>query len=174
MKSNLNILLIEENPDHAELIIRSLPKVKITQVKTYSQCFKILKTKKIDLILMDYIEESSGVNLIRDLKSRYLHIPLIVITGEGDEQTAAKSIQAGANEYIVKTRESLQSLPKIITKTIKKEKLTGPFLSKKRPSSKKTKNSLWNLFNDFEKLSKSLRLLYKELNLKKGKKSKKR
>lgn len=171
MKPNFNILLIEDNPDHAELIIRSLPKFKVFQVKEKKSCLSILKKKRFDLILMDYYaEDKSMLSFVRELKSLNSNVPIIIITGHGDEQTAAKSIKAGADEYIVKTRKTLQSLPKIISQSIQKNKKSVQPTIKKTKKGKKTENSLWNLFKEFERISKSLRILYQQIKSSKKRK----
>lgn len=170
MKPNFQILLIEDNLDHAELIIRSLPKFRVVQVKEKKSCWSILKKKHFDLILMDYYaEDKTLLSFVRDLKKVYPYLPLIIITGHGDEQIAAKSIKAGADEYIVKTRKSLQSLPKIISKSIQKKTKKTPLTLKKAKKRGKTENSLWNLFKEFERISKSLRILYQQMKLSKKK-----
>ena len=164
MKPNFHILLIEENADHAELIIRSLPQFRLVQVKGMKSALSILKKKSFDLVLMDYYsKERSMLGFVCEIKKIAPQIPLVIITGHGDEQTAAKSIQAGADEYIVKTRKSLQSLPKIISRSIQKKKRKIQSIPKKRMKGKKTENSLWQLFREFERISKSLRVLYQQM-----------
>ncbi len=171
MKPNFQILLIEDNPDHAELIIRSLPKFRVVQVKEKKSCLSILKKKRFDLILMDYyVEDKSMLGFVRELKRMTPDIPLIIITGHGDEQTAAKSIKAGADEYIVKTRKSLQSLPRILSKSIQKKTKKNQPIQKKTKKVKKTENSLWHLFREFERISKSLRVLYQQMRASRKKK----
>ncbi len=164
MKPNFHILLIEDNADHAELIIRSLPKFRVVQVKEKKSSLSILRRKRFDLILMDYYaEDKTMLGFVRELKKVNPSIPLIIITGHGDEQTAAKSIKAGADEYIVKTRKSLQSLPQIISKSIQKSRKKTRPIPKKDKKKKKTENSLWHLFREFERISKSLRVLYQQM-----------
>lgn len=171
MKPNFHILLIEDNPDHAELIIRSLSKFKVVQVKEKKNCLSILKKKHFDLILMDdYAEDKSMLSFVCELKRMNPDIPLMIITGHGDEQIAAKSIKAGADEYIVKTRKSLQSLSQIISKSIQKKKKNNQPIQKKTKKVKKTENSLWHLFREFEKISKSLRVLYQQMKSSRKKK----
>lgn len=120
-----HILLIEDNEDHAELITRALStglgKVKIHLVKQVKKALSLLSHQKFDLILSDYyLPDTVGEAHIRQLVQKFPEIPVIIITGQGDEKTAARSIKAGADDYIVKTREALQALPKILNRVLTK------------------------------------------------------
>lgn len=120
-----HILLIEDNQDHAELIQRSLNlgmgPVKIHLAHKINDAFRILEQKEIDLILSDYyLPDTKGEAHIRKLSQNAPDTPIIIITGQGDEKTAARSIKAGADDYIVKTRGSLNALPKILNRTFAK------------------------------------------------------
>lgn len=180
MKSNnqikINILLIEDNPDHADLIIRSIsktiPRASFKHCPKQNECLSWIEKKKYDLVLMDfYLSGSSSLSLLQKIKESYPNLPVIIITGQGDEKTAAKSIKAGAEEYVEKTRDSLENLPKIIFKILEQNKINS-----KTRNSKKTKSSshIKGVFEEFENISSSLRSLYKRLNGKpKSRKSKK-
>ena len=119
------ILLIEDNQDHSELIIRSLTeglgKVHIQLAKRCKQAFKLMGERQYDLILSDYyLPDSRGEAHIQRLVKKAPETPIIIITGQGDEKTAARSIKAGADDYIVKTRESLKALPRILNRAFAK------------------------------------------------------
>jgi len=121
----IRILLIEDNEDHAELIQRSLQKgfgkIKLQIAVTAKEAYRALERKTYDLILSDYyLPEIEGDDHIRELHRRAPSVPLVIITGQGDEKIAAKSIQSGAEDYIVKTREALEALPTILKRAIVK------------------------------------------------------
>lgn len=121
----IKILLIEDNEDHAELIHRTLTKglgaIMVEFANSALQALKILEKEKFDLILCDYyLPDTTGEKHIRKLTKKAPGTPLIVITGQGDEKIAARSIKAGAEDYIVKTREALAALPSILKRTLTK------------------------------------------------------
>jgi len=121
------ILLIEDNNDHAELIQRSLQKgfdkVRIQIVDSAKEAYRVLERKEFDLILSDYyLPGIDGDDHIRELNDRAPSVPIVVITGQGDEKIAAKSIQSGAEDYIVKTREALEALPNILKRAMVKHR----------------------------------------------------
>lgn len=119
------ILLIEDNEDHQELILNSLNKglgpVEIFQADRTADAYTMVNERKYDLILSDYyLPDSNGEDHIKYLAEHAPDTPILVITGQGDEKTAARSIKAGADDYIVKTREALKSLPEILDRAFKK------------------------------------------------------
>lgn len=119
------ILLIEDNEDHAELIQKSLQKgfgkIQLKLVTSSDDAYKVLERKKFDLILSDYyLPGVDGDAHIRELNQRAPKIPIVIITGQGDEKIAARSIQSGAEDYVVKTREALEALPAILKRAIVK------------------------------------------------------
>ncbi len=128
------ILLIENNADHAELLSFCLKKdfknVEVSISRHARTAFQKLTEENYDLILSDfYLPDVRGVSLIRKLVKFAPETPVIIITGKGDEKTATRSIQAGADDYIVKTREALQALPRILKRTFTKNQVS---LKKKR------------------------------------------
>jgi len=123
----MRILLIEDNRDHAELIQRALdagfPNVRVEIATTAKQGYQTLKdkNKRFDLVLSDfYLPDAKGESHVRVLNKAAPDIPIVVITGQGDEKVAARSIKAGAEDYVVKTREVLAALPKILRRAIVK------------------------------------------------------
>jgi len=119
------ILLIEDNNDHAELIQRSLHQglgpLQVTLTTTAKEAYGLLLSRSFDLILTDfYLPDAKGEPHIRKLYKIAPAIPIVVITGQGDEKIAARSIKAGAEDYVVKTREVLAALPGILKRAVVK------------------------------------------------------
>ncbi len=113
------ILLIEDNKDHTELIIQvlqqDLENLHIDPVNKIEKAIDSIENNHYDLILSDYyIPGFQNENYVQNLHKIAPLTPIVIISGKGDEETAAKSIQSGAEDYIVKTREALQALPKIL------------------------------------------------------------
>ncbi len=145
-----NILLIESNGIHAELIQKSLlsgfGKIRITTVTSTEKALDALNNRKFDLILSDYyLPGSKGDGHIKKLIKKAPNIPIVVITGQGDEKIAARTIKAGVEDYIVKTREALEILPNILQRVLikfrsqqaSKKKEIKKFLSDQRKRVKK-------------------------------------
>lgn len=118
------VLVIEENPAHAELITEILDKhftpITIHIVDSTKRAFGLLKENKYNAILTDTVVEESSITLqIKKIHRQYETTPIIVITGSGDETLAAQLIKQGISEYLVKTKESVETLPEILERYLK-------------------------------------------------------
>jgi len=172
----LKILLVEDNEDHADLITRSinrsLPSTQIRHTTKSRECLNLLDKKPYDIVLMDYyLNDSLGIDLLKEVGKNHPEIPVVIITGQGDERTAAKSIKAGAEDYVVKTRESLEALPKIITRTIQKHKSRKSKKANRAPAKPHPPQMMAGVFKEMEQISQSLKSLYRRLNGNGSKKS---
>ncbi len=61
-----------------------------------------------------------GISAIQDLKKIAPHIPIIIVTGSLDEETAADTIKSGAWDYVVKER--LYRLPGAVKQSLELKK----------------------------------------------------
>lgn len=118
------VLVMEDNPAHAELLTEILDRhfspVIIHTVDTIKAGFEFLSQTPYDLILTDSTVGGDSLNeQLKEIRKRFKGIPLIVITGRGDESLAAQLIRKGATEYLVKTRETLENLSHILERYLK-------------------------------------------------------
>ncbi len=95
MKKLLSILILEDNPNDAELIVRQLERegfsVKWTRVETEKAFQEGLKGNP-DLILADYVVPSfGGIDALRIKTERAPDIPLVMVSGKIGEETAVNA-----------------------------------------------------------------------------------
>lgn len=65
-----------------------------------------------DLVLTDMnLPDGNGISLVAFLRERGLSLPLVVITGLGDEDSAVSALRAGASDYVMKRDDYLVHLP---------------------------------------------------------------
>ncbi len=58
-----------------------------------------------DLVLTDlHMPEMDGLELVAAVKEEYPHIPVILMTSQGNEEVAAQALQSGAASYVPKLR----------------------------------------------------------------------
>jgi two-component system, cell cycle response regulator len=102
-----------------------------------------------DLILLDYaLPDGTGLDFLNELARRNIQIPVIVITGQGDEVIASQIIQAGAYEYIPKLKISPNSLHRAIANTLEKAKLRQEVaLAQQKISRMAVRDELTGLYN---------------------------
>ncbi len=105
---NIKILLVEDNPDDTELLLRKLGKsadgqLAVTTVKSLAGALEYLAENLPDIILSDLgLPDSHGLDTVTKLMCEAPHIPLVVLSGFDDEATAIKAVQSGAQDYLVK------------------------------------------------------------------------
>jgi PAS domain S-box-containing protein len=108
MAQPLKILLVEDNPNDAELALAELRRAGFdpvgTRVDTESAYLEKLNGG-LDLVLSDYqMPQFSGLRALELLKERGLEVPFILVSGTIGEDTAVTSIKQGASDYLMKDR----------------------------------------------------------------------
>ena len=75
---------------------------------------KHIETEKVDLILSDLrLPDHDGTDLLRWLAEQQLPIPLIIMTGYADIQSAVQAMKLGARDYVAKPVNPDELLKKI-------------------------------------------------------------
>ncbi|MGE5656750.1 MAG: PAS domain-containing protein [Actinomycetota bacterium] len=116
-QSQLKILLVEDNADHADLIAEFLLEQQgkqqqfLTRVERLSQAIAAVIRETFDIILLDLsLPDSYGFDTVSQLREYSYNIPIVVLTSNRDEQLALQTIQAGAQDYLIKGEISSGSL----------------------------------------------------------------
>jgi len=107
---SMNILIVDDDIVDREMILRILKRSKIlcniTEVETVDAALATLNETVFDIILLDYnLPKRNGIDLLRELKVMPNHKDLAVImmsTSKADD-LALNSINAGAQDFLVKT-----------------------------------------------------------------------
>ncbi|MBU4349791.1 PAS domain S-box protein [bacterium] len=123
-KKPLNILILEDNNDDAELMVAELKKngyaITWNRVETKESLKKSLKDPP-DLILADY--KLPSINALDALKIKQeiaSTIPFIIVSGTIGEEFAVECIKAGATDYVLKDR--LFRLCPVVERALKEAK----------------------------------------------------
>ncbi|MGH7591267.1 MAG: PAS domain S-box protein, partial [Gemmatimonadales bacterium] len=107
--AKLRVLLVEDLASDAELIARELKRggyaAEILRVQDEAELIDGLKTFVPDLVLSDHsLPQFSARDALRVVARVAPGLPVIVVTGSLEEETAADYIRAGATDYVVKER----------------------------------------------------------------------
>jgi signal transduction histidine kinase len=105
----LQILLLEDNAPHAELVEHFLRdsglRFRITRVETRDAYIEQLEQHPPDMILSDYALPSfDGYAALAIAKEKVPNIPFIFVTGTMGEEVAIETLKSGATDYVLKTR----------------------------------------------------------------------
>ena len=106
----LRVLLLEDRPSDAELIVYELERADFipdwTRVDTES-AFVAALSPSLDVILSDYhMPAFTAPRALELLRARSLDVPFIVVSGSIGEETAIELVKSGADDYLLKDRLS--------------------------------------------------------------------
>ena len=126
MRTNLDILIVEDLADDRDLISHLLKKhmddIRITCEDKRNEVIKLLKHKNFDLLIVDYfLKGYTGMELIDEIRGlKGFDIPIIMVTADESEDVALQSIQHGVDDFIIKTLKGIKDLPEVIRRAIKR------------------------------------------------------
>jgi len=119
LTDELQLLLVEDNPGDARLIRHHLradtssafTAPTVTHVETLDAALDCLRTTTFDVVLLDLgLADSRGIETLERLNNRIdadddvPPLPIVVLTGLTDDETALRAIQQGAQDYLLKDR----------------------------------------------------------------------
>ncbi|MEM9807009.1 MAG: ATP-binding protein [Cyanobacteria bacterium P01_D01_bin.56] len=79
-----------------------------------------LQTDSFDCAFLDYqLPDGDGLMLVQRLRAAGIEIPLIALTGQGNEETAVQLMKAGASDYLPKSRLSSETLIRSIQSSMR-------------------------------------------------------
>ena len=107
MTTPISVLIVEDAPEDAELIIMELRRNGFEpffeRVETCESMLVALDKNCWDVVIADYIMPSfSGLAAIELLHKKKLDLPCIIISGKVGEEVAVEAMRAGAHDYLVK------------------------------------------------------------------------
>nr|MBU1327571.1 hybrid sensor histidine kinase/response regulator [Candidatus Omnitrophota bacterium] len=123
-KEKLRVLMVEDNPTDALISKKRLQRddafeYDITHVVSGEDGLLTLEKHSFDIMLLDYnLPKKSGLETLREIKAKNIEMPIVMITGQGDEQVAVTLIKEGAFDYLPKRDGYEDSIPLMIRKTI--------------------------------------------------------
>jgi two-component system, cell cycle sensor histidine kinase and response regulator CckA len=109
MPATLRVLIVEDNPDDTELLVRELRRGGYEpvheRVDTAAAFEAALDRQTWDVILADYtLPGFSGLAALGLLRRRGLDTPLLLVSGSIGEDLAVEALKAGANDYLMKDK----------------------------------------------------------------------
>ena len=111
-----SILIVEDDITYGMMLKTWLGKKGFTvaSASNVARARKHIETEKVDLILSDLrLPDHDGTDLLRWLAEQQLPIPLIIMTGYADIQSAVQAMKLGARDYVAKPVNPDELLKKI-------------------------------------------------------------
>lgn len=125
----INILLIEDDPIDAELFWVMLNKVgasiSLERVEQLQKGLERLGHNGIDMILLDLsLPDSLGFDTFSQVYAHAPHIPIVVLAGFGDETLAVKVVQAGAQDFLIKSQVEAEQVARACWYAVERQRAT--------------------------------------------------
>jgi two-component system cell cycle sensor histidine kinase/response regulator CckA len=114
---SLGILVVEDDDGLRRLICKRLErkKLKVEALGTGEDALVRIMSNPDVLLLLDYkLPDMTGRELIENLVGNGYSVPVVVITGHGDERIAVDMMKLGARDYLVKDQALLEVLPQVM------------------------------------------------------------
>lgn len=121
------ILYVEDKSDHVDLVTGALqaqlPGTLIEHTQRMHEALLCLANRPYDLVLLSsHLDDEPVIHDIHSVIAASSGAPVVILAGSGDERSAASAVRHGATEYLIKTRESLEILPFLVQRLLKKRK----------------------------------------------------
>ena len=112
----LRVVLVDDNPDDRVLTARELERefgaIAVEQVAGPESLKQVLEAGEFDLVITDYqLHWSNGLEVLRAVKARWPHRPVVMFTGTGSEEIAVEAMKAGLDDYVLKSPKHFRRLP---------------------------------------------------------------
>ena len=126
MSDKKTLLIIDDNKNDRELYKRILNKnYNILEADNVQHGLTLYCDINIDCVLLDYrLDGDTGIAFI-ELINKLPHpfVPIIMLTGHGDEHVAVETMKAGATDYLIKDGLTEQRLTKAINQALERSLL---------------------------------------------------
>lgn len=133
-KGQLRVLYVEHYSADTDLTTHHLnqfaPHIHLSVINTAEETLALLSKSpdyinQFDLLLLDYrLPGISGLELIKQLRDEHqITLPMVIITGQGNEEIAIQALRLGAADYLVKRTGYLHKLPVVLENAFHQAKL---------------------------------------------------
>jgi len=124
----LQILLVEDDEDWADVLHEALlgetqslshlshPGFRVTQVDSWHAAQARLEKESFDGLLLDLsLPDAEGHELVEFAHAHAPNLPIVILSGRGDDAAAVEAVQRGAQEYLVKS----EFHPSVLRRTLR-------------------------------------------------------
>ena len=113
---NLKILLVD---DEVEFVTTLAERLRLREFQTEistdgEDALNIFDTSDFDIVVLDVLMPGmSGLDVLKEIKSRNSNIPVILLTGHGSTKEGLEGMNLGAFDYLMKPIDIEELIEKI-------------------------------------------------------------
>lgn len=124
MEERWTILVVDDDDIDRMAVRRALKSagmaLTIEEAEDSATALDVLEQTPIDCIFLDYqLPGDDGLAVLRAIRARGLLTPVVMLTGQGDEQLAVALMKAGATDYLAKSAMSPERLAQVLRYAIR-------------------------------------------------------
>ncbi len=113
-----SILIVDDSPVDRQLVsglIKAQSALDIRHAADGKIALDVMGRETPDIVVTDmHMPEMNGLKLVEATRSRFPHVPIVLITGQGSEELAVAALQAGAASYVPKTALQRDLVPTVM------------------------------------------------------------
>ena len=133
----LKLIIIDDEKAHFSLmeraITRAFPNMSIFHFQDANTCLDQLDSISPTIIITDYLLPGmNGLEFLEAINQKDGDMPVIMTTGQGDENIAVRAMKLGAIDYLVKSGDFFTLLPAVIERVVSKNRLEQSLLTSEK------------------------------------------
>lgn len=108
MANNLPILVVEDDPNLREAVVDTLELAgeAVLAAASGPDALKLLDQKPVAIVVSDVrMDPMDGITLLKEIRGRYPHLPVVLMTAFADVDRAVEAMRAGACDFLLKPFE---------------------------------------------------------------------
>ncbi len=124
----LNILIVDDHDDFRaslrEHLARAMPHSSVDEISSTSGSTRALVDQALrsDVVFVDYeLGSIDGIKLVRALKHAKPQLPVIFLSGTGDEMLVARAFKAGATDYLSKKNVTTEAVEAAVKESLREQ-----------------------------------------------------
>ena len=126
---SIRVLLVEDSPSDARLQHHRFSRLdqekwQLVHVESLEQAINSCTKFPFDVVLLDLnLPDSDGLETVVEFRAAVPNIPVIVLTGEDDDELALGAISQGTQDYLCKDKITIPLLVRTICHAIEREQI---------------------------------------------------
>ncbi len=116
MVDALKVMLVDDEIEFVETLLKRLKKrgLDVTSAGSGEEALSSLEGNQADVVVLDVkMPGMDGVDVLREIKSRYPLVEVIMLTGHANVEVAIQGMELGAFDYLMKPMDIDELLYKI-------------------------------------------------------------
>jgi DNA-binding NarL/FixJ family response regulator len=129
MMAKINILIADDHPivreGFKQVLSETTDMVVAGEASNGQEVLNLIRKNKYDVVLLDIsMPGRSGLEILKELRSEYAKLPILIVSIYPEEQYAVRAFRAGASGYLTKA-----SAPHELIEAIRKVSKGGRYVS---------------------------------------------